>query len=78
MTTSYQQFECNVIVDGELVRMVPCGVRKGCNLSPIRFLLAVDWVMRKSTADRPRGIQWTLFSQLEDIDFAEELAALFS
>ena len=27
-------------------------------------------------ADRPRGIQWTLFPQLEDLDFADDLAAL--
>ena len=32
--------------------------------------------MRKTTADKPRGIQWTLFSQLEDIDFADDLAIL--
>ena len=40
--------------------------------------MAIDWVMRKTTADRSRGIQWTLFSQLEDLDFADDLAVLSS
>ena len=29
-------------------------------------------------ADKPRGIQWTLFSHLEDLDFADDLAVLSS
>ena len=37
-------------------------------MSPILFLMAIDWVMRETTADKPRGIQWTLFSELEDLD----------
>ena len=32
--------------------------------------------MRKTTLYRPRGIQWTLFSYLEDNDFADDLAVL--
>ena len=51
-------------------------VRQGCILSPILFLVVIDWVMRKTTSDKPRGIQWTLFSQLEDLGFADNLAFL--
>lgn len=32
--------------------------------------------MRKTTLHRPRGIQWTLFSHLEDNDLADDLAVL--
>ena len=32
--------------------------------------------MRKTTSDKPRGIQWTLFSHLESLDFADDLAVL--
>ncbi len=32
--------------------------------------------MRKSISDKPRGIQWTLFTQLEDLDYADDLAVL--
>ena len=52
------------------------GVRQGCIPSPILFLVVVDWVMRKTTSERPRGIQWTLFSCLEDLDFADDLAVI--
>ena len=75
----YRRFECSVIVDGIPSDWftVESGVRQGCTMSPILFLMAIDWVMRKTTADKPRGIQWTLFSQLEDLDFADDLACNF-
>lgn len=58
--------------------IVESGVPQGCTMSPILFLMAIDWVMRKTMTDKPRGIQWTLFSQLEDLDFADDLAVLSS
>ena len=42
------------------------------------FLITFDWVMRQTTSDKARGIQWTLFSHLEDLDFADDLALLSS
>lgn len=45
-------------------------------MSPILLLIAIDWVMRKTTANKPRGIHW--FSHLEDLDFADDLAVLSS
>ncbi len=30
--------------------------------------------MRRSTENQQTGIQWTLFTQLEDLDFADDLA----
>ena len=76
----YRHFECSVLVNGRPSEWftVESGVRQGCIMSPILFLMAIDWVMRKTTADRPRGIQWTLFSHLEDLDFADDLAVLSS
>ena len=50
------------------------GVRQGCTLSSIIFVVVINWVMPKTTSDKPRGVQWTLFSQLEDLDFADDLA----
>ena len=32
--------------------------------------------MKNSTAQRRNGIQWTLWSQLDDLDFADDLALL--
>jgi hypothetical protein len=40
------------------------------------FNLAIDWVMRKTTKDKPRGIRWKITSKLEDLDFADDLALL--
>ncbi|XP_078141751.1 uncharacterized protein LOC139917505 [Centroberyx gerrardi] len=74
----YHQFECSVIVNGNLTEWFPVefGVRQGCIISPILFLIAIDWTMRKTTSDKPRGIQWTLFTQLEDLDYADDLPIL--
>ena len=76
--TFYNHFECSVILSNTSSEWFPVksGVRQGCTLSPILFLVVIDWVMRKTTSDKPRGIQWTLFSQLEDLDFADDLAFL--
>ena len=76
--TFYEQFECSVIVGNTLRESFPVksGVRQGCILSPILFLVVIDWVMRTTTSDRPRGIQWTLFSHLKALDFADDLAVI--
>ena len=52
------------------------GVRQGCVFSPTLFLVIIDWLMRKATSDKYRGIEVTLFSQIEDLDFANDLALL--
>ena len=53
-------------------------MRQGCILSPILFLVTIDWVMRQATSLRSRGIQWTIFSNLQDLDFADDIAILSS
>ena len=55
---------------------VKTGVRQGYLLSPFLFLVVIDWIMKTTTTGRSNGIQWTLWTQLDDFDFADDLALL--
>ena len=53
---------------------VKSGVRQGCVISPMLFLVVIDWIMKRATVGRPRGIVWNAFDNLEDEDFADDIA----
>jgi len=74
----YQNFECRVLYNNKLTEPfeVKTGVKQGCILSPILFSLANDWIMRNVTDGRRQGLQWTLTSVLEDLDYADDLGLL--
>lgn len=73
----YRRAKCRIVHRGKLGRSftVDSGVKQGCVLSPLLFLLVLDWVMRKVDTGS-RGIQWTLTERLEDIDFADDLTLM--
>ena len=71
----YSNFSCRVR-NSEISFSVKTGVRQGCCMSAMLFNLTIDWVMRQTTADQARGIRWTLLTQLEDLDFADDLALM--
>ncbi|VDO63221.1 unnamed protein product [Schistosoma margrebowiei] len=75
---SYDGLQCKVVHRGQLIDafQVRTGVRQGCLLSPFLFLLVVDWIIRTSTSEGKHGIQWTAQNQLDDLDFADDLALL--
>ena len=50
--------------------LVKSGALQGCILSKTLFLVVIDWVMRETTSDSPRG----MFSHLEDLIFADDMA----
>ena len=76
--SSYEGMLCRVIHRGQPTEAfnVRTGVRQGCLLSPFLFLIAIDWIVRTATAQGRNGIQWTPWLQLDDLDFADDLALL--
>jgi len=41
-------------------------VKQGYLLSSTLSFLAIDWIMKTTTAQRRNRIQWTMWKQLED------------
>ncbi|VDO97128.1 unnamed protein product [Schistosoma margrebowiei] len=75
---SYDGLQCTVVHGGQLTDafQVRTEVRQGCLLSPFLFLLVVAWITRTSTSEGKYRIQWTAQNQLDDLDFADDLALL--
>ena len=45
-------------------------------MSPLIFLIVLDWVTRTAYSTKHRGIQWTFSKKLEDLGFADDLCLL--
>lgn len=73
----YTNTTCHVIHNNELSEgfEVDTGVRQGCILSPFLFSLVIDWVLKTTTREK-RGIQWTMTTHLEDLDFADDISLI--
>ena len=74
----YADNQCYVRHDGQHSDWfhVKTGVRQGCVISPVLYLVVIDWVIRRFTADWPRGLVWGLTARLEDCDFADDITLL--
>ena len=75
---TYTDMKCRVLHEGKLTDTfgIETGVRQGCLLSPLLFLLTIDWIMKTTVTNTRNGIQWTLTEQLDDLDFADDIALL--
>ena len=74
----YDDFEC-AVVDGQDTTewfKIKTGVKQGCNMSGLLFLLVVDWVMRNALQERNTGISWKFATKLQDLDFADDITLL--
>ena len=76
----YTNFKCRILHNASLSNYISiqAGVRQGCILSPLMFLIVLDEVLSDAIDCYKRGIQWTLWSNehLEDLDFADDIAFL--
>ncbi|CAH8462351.1 unnamed protein product [Schistosoma mattheei] len=75
---SYGGLNCEIVHGGQLTKSfeVKTGVMQGCLLSFFLFLLVIDWITKTSTSEGKHGIQWTSRMQLDDLNFACDLALL--
>ncbi|XP_047033011.1 uncharacterized protein LOC124639612 [Helicoverpa zea] len=74
----YGKYSCRVTHDGLVSEDIPvhAGVRQGCLLSPLLFLVVLDGIMHHTTKNKRRGIEWGLSNVLEDLDYADDLCLL--
>ena len=42
-------------------------------MSAFLFIMAIDWLMKTVTEQKQTGIRWSLFSVLEDLEFADDI-----
>ena len=74
----YKDSRCAVRADGQQGEwfQIVTGVRQGCLLSPLIFLLVVDWILKRSTSNNECGLPWNEGQTLTDLDFADDIAVL--
>ena len=70
----YDNQNVNVLFKGKLSNsfIVITGVRQGCLLSPFLFLLAIDYILQP--CNNGNGLPWVKGEELDDLDFADDLA----
>lgn len=78
---SYEAFECKVLHEGKLSEpfKTQSGVRQGCLLSPLIFLVVMDAVYKRASENKPRGIMWdplNVNKRLECLDYADDKCEL--
>ena len=71
---------CRVMVDGGLTDEfeVKTGVLQGGILSPLLFILIIDYVMNKVVQGMNNGIQWKMDQRLCDLEYADDIVLIAS
>ncbi|CAF1592622.1 unnamed protein product, partial [Didymodactylos carnosus] len=55
---------------------IKTGVRQECILSPLLFIIAIDWVLQKALKDQKLGIKLNYKQEIEDLDFADDIVLI--
>jgi len=78
LKVQYQGITCQVLHAGTMTEpiKVKTGVRQGCLLLPLLFLVVLDWVSKNAYEGKRLGLQWSLTQCLEDLDYADDLCLL--
>lgn len=76
----YDDFRNRVLHKGQISEpfKTETGVKQGCILSPLIFLIVLDTILSKATKDKIRGIRWGLTDVLEDLDYADDVCLVSS
>ena len=66
---------CEVMVDGCLTDPfeVKSGVLQGGILSPLLFVLVINYIMKKVKAETGAGIDWVANGKLLNLDYADNI-----
>ena len=74
----YEGFKAKIVHNGHLTESLEMltSVRQGCLLSPLLFLVVLDWVTRQAFVGSARIIHWKLTQRLEDLEYTDDLALL--